>query len=339
MTFNRDMTAMQQTSAIPNPFTPPTDDRPGPGPIVHRKRGSVGLIGIDTIPAAIARATAMLDLHCGVIPVDAITDDLPITASIIWARIDDADAPWVAALHRRAEEELLPLVVQPSLAALDAVEALFGDLPGIGLLVEADEVDAATVLARHFAALAATVHATSSGAELRDRQIENLQEEVQRIGRMLARLAMEPAEQREPPSPFIDDHVSAAARAYHAGPSSTYDGPTVSSRDVRTVIRQRRLRDELFDAELFADPAWDMLLDLYAARLDRTRVSVSSLCIAAAVPATTALRWIKTLTETGLFERKADLHDARRIFVQLSDEATTGMHRYFARLSDPRLAV
>ncbi len=82
-----------------------------------------------------------------------------------------------------------------------------------------------------------------------------------------------------------------------------------------------------------------MLLDLYAARLDRTRVSVSSLCIAAAVPATTALRWIKTLTETGLFERKADQHDARRIFVQLSDEATTSMHRYFARLSDPRLAV
>ncbi len=190
---------MQQTSAIPNPFTPPTDDRRGPGPIVHHKRGSVGLIGIDTIPAAIARATAMLDLHCGVIPVDAITDDLPITASLIWARIDDADAPWVAALHRRAEVELVALVVQPSLAALDAVEALFGDVPGVSLLVEADEVEAATVLARQLAALSATVHSPAGGTELRDRQIESLQEEVQRIGRMLARLAAEPAAQREPP--------------------------------------------------------------------------------------------------------------------------------------------
>ncbi len=328
---------MQQTSAVPNPFTSPIDNRPDP--IVRRKRGSVGLIGIDVVPAAIARATAMLDLHCGVIAPGELTDDLPITASLIWARIDDADAPWVAALRRRADEEALPLVVQPSMGALDAVEALFGELPGTSLLVEADDVEAATVLAKHLALLSATVHAPNGGTELRDRQIESLQEEVQRIGRMLARLAMEPVAQREPPSPFIDDHVSAAARAYHAGPASTYEGPTVSSRDVRTVIRQRRLRDELFDAELFADPAWDMLLDLYAARLDRTRVSVSSLCIAAAVPATTALRWIKTLTETGLFERKADQHDARRIFVQLSDEATTGMHRYFARLSDPRLAV
>ena len=328
---------MQQTSATPNPFIQPAGTRPPSAAPLNRDR--VGVIGIEAIPAAIARAATMMDLHCGVIPPEALIDDLPITATLIWACIDDADASWVSALRRRAEEEALPLVVQPSMAMLDAVEALFGDLPGTSLLVEADEVEAATVLAKHLALMSATVHAPGGGAEVRDRQIESLQEEVQRIGRMLARLAAEPAAQREPPSPFIDDHVSAAARAYHAGPTSAYDGPTVSSRDVRTVIRQRRLRDELFDAELFADPAWDMLLDLYAARLDRTRVSVSSLCIAAAVPATTALRWIKTLTETGLFERKADQHDARRIFVQLSDDATTGMHRYFARLSDPRLAV
>ncbi|MGJ3628472.1 hypothetical protein AB5I41_18845 [Sphingomonas sp. MMS24-JH45] len=35
-----------------------------------------------------------------------------------------------------------------------------------------------------------------------------------------------------------------------------------------------------------------MLLDLFAAELERARVSVSSLCIAAAVAPTTALRWI-----------------------------------------------
>jgi Winged helix DNA-binding domain len=328
---------MRQPIAMLHPFAPPAGD--WLTPFDRGSRGSIALIGIDAMPVAIARAAAMLDLHSGVVPVETLTEDLPITATLVWACIDDADVPWVSALRRRADEEALPLVIQPSMSALDAVEAVFADVPGVCLLVEVDEVEAATVLARQLAVLSATVHAPSAGAELRDRQIESLQEEVQRIGRMLARLAIEPAATREPPSPFIDDHVSAAARTYHAGPASAYDGPTVTGRDVRTVIRQRRLRDELFDPELFADPAWDMLLDLYAARLDRTRVSVSSLCIAAAVPATTALRWIKTLTKTGLFERKADQHDARRIFVQLSDEATTGMHRYFARLSDPRLAV
>jgi DNA-binding MarR family transcriptional regulator len=251
--------------------------------------------------------------------------------------VEDGEVDWFAHLCERQREEAFPLVLQTTLDGLDAIDAVAASLANCSIVAMPDERDMLATLAGHLRRAQSSVHAPID--TVRDRQIETLQEEVQRISRMLARLAMEPETQREPPSPFIDDHVSAKARSYHAGPKSDYDGPTVSSRDVRQVIRQRRLRDELFDSELFADPAWDMLLDLYAARLDRARVSVSSLCIAAAVPATTALRWIKTLTETGLFERKADQHDARRIFVQLSDGATTAMHRYFARLSDPRLAV
>ena len=38
---------------------------------------------------------------------------------------------------------------------------------------------------------------------------------------------------------------------------------------------------------------------LMAARLEQQRVEVSSLCIAAAVPPTTALRWIKALSDAG----------------------------------------
>ena len=57
-----------------------------------------------------------------------------------------------------------------------------------------------------------------------------------------------------------------------------------------------------------------MLLDLMAARLENIQVSVSSLCIAASVPPTTALRWIKTMTEEKIFERHADEKDGRRDF-------------------------
>lgn len=98
---------------------------------------------------------------------------------------------------------------------------------------------------------------------------------------------------------------------------------------IRDMIRARRLRDELFGAGLFADPAWDMLLDLLAARLEHERVSVSSLCIAAAVPPTTALRWIRTLTDKGLVERQADPHDGRRIFIALANEAAEALTRWF----------
>ena len=105
------------------------------------------------------------------------------------------------------------------------------------------------------------------------------------------------------------------------------DEPLTASA-VRAIIRARRIRDRYFHAELFADPAWDMLLDLLAARLEKNRVAVSSLCIAAAVPATTALRWIKALTDRGLFVRSADPEDGRRVYIELSDDTARALAAY-----------
>lgn len=101
---------------------------------------------------------------------------------------------------------------------------------------------------------------------------------------------------------------------------------------MRRIIRQRQLRARFFDGELFADPAWDILLDLTAARVEHTRVSVTSLCIASGVPPTTALRWIAQMRETGLVERVEDESDKRRAFISLTDKAADGMARFFAVL-------
>ncbi|MEJ2457506.1 MAG: MarR family transcriptional regulator [Novosphingobium sp.] len=99
---------------------------------------------------------------------------------------------------------------------------------------------------------------------------------------------------------------------------------------VRGIIRQRQQRLRHFDAGLFADPAWDMLLDLTAARVEHKRVSVTSLCIASGVPPTTALRWIGQMVEIGLFARVCDDSDRRRAFIELTDKAADAMARYFA---------
>ena len=64
------------------------------------------------------------------------------------------------------------------------------------------------------------------------------------------------------------------------------------ARLVRDYVSRRQMRSDLFPSAYFADPVWDMLLDLYAAHHENRLVSVSSLCIASGVPATTALRWI-----------------------------------------------
>ena len=108
--------------------------------------------------------------------------------------------------------------------------------------------------------------------------------------------------------------------------------PLPDPRLVRRIIRQRQLRARFFEADLFGDPAWDMLLDLTAARVEHQRVSVTSLCIASGVPPTTALRWIGQMVEAGLFQRIEDEADRRRAFIQLTDKAADAMARYFAEL-------
>ena len=108
--------------------------------------------------------------------------------------------------------------------------------------------------------------------------------------------------------------------------------PLPDPRLVRRIIRQRQLRARFFEGDLFADPAWDMLLDLTAARAEHTRVSVTSLCIASGVPPTTALRWIGQMTEAGLLQRIEDETDRRRAFITLTDKAAEAMARYFAEL-------
>jgi DNA-binding MarR family transcriptional regulator len=109
--------------------------------------------------------------------------------------------------------------------------------------------------------------------------------------------------------------------------------PLPDPRLLRLIIKQRRLRDRFFADGLFSDPAWDMLLDLTAARAEHKRVSVTSLCLASAVPSTTALRWIAELVDIGLVERTADTTDRRRAFVALTDRGADAMARYFAKLA------
>ena len=216
-------------------------------------------------------------------------------------------------------------------------EAAFGrDLSVIAGITERqiDVVAAGLVRARHeilcdpgaadWAGPIALAH-VSRGLVLHDRVAESeaarlarLNAEVARIADVLARLA-----NRELTHP--GENVGDVARSFLSEP---FDGVAVAAGDIRQIIRARRLRDRFFGAGLFEDPGWDMMLDLYAAHLEEAQVSVSSLCIAAAVAPTTALRWISKMTEIGLLVRKPDPFDRRRAFMSLSDHGLEAMGRY-----------
>jgi DNA-binding MarR family transcriptional regulator len=143
-----------------------------------------------------------------------------------------------------------------------------------------------------------------------------LSEEVSRIAGTLAQLSTVPS-------------TSEAAAA------NTENVPEVSAVTIGAVIRARRLRSHYFSEDLFADPAWDILLNLFHADLCQRRVSVSRSCAAAAVPPTTALRWLKSMEKQGLIIRRNDPFDHRRVFVELAPDTSLALKRYFSELEHP----
>ena len=99
---------------------------------------------------------------------------------------------------------------------------------------------------------------------------------------------------------------------------------------LRKIIALRSMRGRHFLGELFADPAWDILLDLARAELEGQQVSVSSVCIAASVPMSTALRWVRQMTEAGLLRRWTDPKDRRRDLIALTESTASSMRDYLA---------
>ncbi|RYD20287.1 MAG: hypothetical protein EOP89_14545 [Lysobacteraceae bacterium] len=86
------------------------------------------------------------------------------------------------------------------------------------------------------------------------------------------------------------------------------------------LLRRRRRREEMLGKEHFADPVWDMMLDLFAARTRGEEVAVSSLIIAAGVPQSTALRHMRVLVQKAMLVTRDDPRDGRRTFIGLSDD-------------------
>jgi hypothetical protein len=163
-------------------------------------------------------------------------------------------------------------------------------------------------------------------------QVNQIAQRLERLGAQAGITGEDRAFRFESPAPAYGGPPDEGDRLVHGPSASARRLALPDPRLVRRIIRQRQLRSRFFDRELFADPAWDILLDLTAARAEHARVSVTSACIASGVPPTTALRWIGQMTEAGLLERVQDDVDRRRAFVALSDRAADVMARYFAEL-------
>jgi hypothetical protein len=95
---------------------------------------------------------------------------------------------------------------------------------------------------------------------------------------------------------------------------------------------QRRRREQYLPAELFGEPAWDILLILYWAQHSQRRLSVSAVCVSAGAPNTTALRYIEHLCRSGYIIKKPHPTDKRITWLLLSNDADLRIGHYLDRI-------
>ncbi|MEE4316518.1 hypothetical protein [Erythrobacter dokdonensis] len=235
----------------------------------------------------------------------------------------------LARLDMRVARAGAKLIVATSMAALDDVFAVL-DQSNPQLLVDPGRAERVVAVGR--------VMGEAGASRVREMADEDrlallrLSQQVEAIAHSLDRISQPESTGATSLSEFKRDYRGAdPVQGGFAGTASQLPDPHT----IRQVIANRQARAKFFDPALFGDPAWDMLLDLAAAHGEGARVSVTSLCIAAGVPATTALRWLSQMVESGIFVRLPDPADKRRAFIALSERSLAGMAGYFASLRTP----
>lgn len=97
------------------------------------------------------------------------------------------------------------------------------------------------------------------------------------------------------------------------------------------LYAERRRRDELFPAELFGEPAWDLLLAMFIARDKSQAMILCKAYKAAGVSDTTGRRLLDRMEEDGLITRRRAPRSRKMRIVELTDLAVARLTDYLAR--------
>ena len=106
--------------------------------------------------------------------------------------------------------------------------------------------------------------------------------------------------------------------------------PTELLHVARRLWASRRIRDRIFGREMFPNPAWNLLLDLFIAGEEGRNVTIKSACGAAGVPQSTALRHIAHLIEVRLTNRVQHPSDARSAYLKLTERGRGRMIEFLS---------
>ena len=106
---------------------------------------------------------------------------------------------------------------------------------------------------------------------------------------------------------------------------------TQALRLAETILEMRTVRDVVFGAEWFADPAWDMLLEVYVAQNQGKSTQLQAMCSAARVPRSTGDRVANRLVAASLLRKEADPARKGGVRLRLNDAAEKKIERLLSR--------
>jgi hypothetical protein len=108
------------------------------------------------------------------------------------------------------------------------------------------------------------------------------------------------------------------------------DAMSRTKQDLKWILSLRRARSEILGGGLFGDPAWDILLELYAARLRGKTMKLTDLTTDA--PPSTLARWAAVLEERGLVTGHLDPLIPSVLTIELSEFGALKMSRLLQNL-------
>ena len=104
-------------------------------------------------------------------------------------------------------------------------------------------------------------------------------------------------------------------------------------KQILEIIQARAARTAFLNVDIFHDPAWEILLALYAANLGCRSITIGSLSLVSRVPASTAIRYLKCLGKEGLLLQEGEDQNDELASVQLSKKGVAAMESYFDYLN------
>jgi DNA-binding MarR family transcriptional regulator len=118
--------------------------------------------------------------------------------------------------------------------------------------------------------------------------------------------------------------------------TSITSGPSVFSRAAlldaaQQELEWRRRRNKVLPEEMFGEPAWEILLQLYVEQ-QGTRLNIARLTSYLNLSASTVLRWLNYLHDKQLLRRESHPTDQRSVFVELTTGAVEVIDSYFSEV-------